>query len=79
DNVENIIAMEFLSATQALDLLKPNKPGSTVLKAYDVIRKEVPFAKEDRVFAKDVEKIRLLMKDGSLMKAITSTVGELEW
>lgn len=79
DNAENIIAMEFLSAAQALDLLKPNKPASTVLKAYDVIRKEVPFAKEDRVFAKDVEKIRLMMKDGSLMNAITSTVGDLEW
>ncbi len=79
DNVENVIAMEFLSATQALDLLKPLKPASTVLEAFDVIRKEVPFAKEDRVFAKDVEKIKIMMRDGRLMKAITSTVGDLEW
>ena len=79
DNVENVIAMEFLSATQALDLLKPLKPASTVLKAYDVIRSEVPFAKEDRVFAKDVEKIKTLMRNGLLMNAITSTVGDLEW
>ncbi len=79
DNAENIIAMEFLSATQALDLLKPLTPSSTVLKAYEAIRKDVPFAKEDRVFAKDVQKIRELMKDGTLLKTITSTVGDLEW
>jgi histidine ammonia-lyase len=79
DNVENVIAMEFLSATQALDLLKPLKPSSTVLKAYEVIRSEVPFAKEDRVFANDVEKIKILMRNGLLMQAITSTVGDLEW
>jgi histidine ammonia-lyase len=79
DNAENIIAMEFLSASQALDLLAPLKPASTVLKAFEALRKEVPFAKEDRVFAKDVQKIRQMMKDGTLMKTITSTVGELEW
>jgi histidine ammonia-lyase len=79
DNAENIIAMEFLSATQALDLLSPLKPSSTVLNAYEAIRQEVPFAQEDRVFAKDVQKIREMMKQGSLMKTITSTVGELEW
>lgn len=79
DNAENIIAMEFLSATQALDLLAPLKPASTVLKAYEAIRKEVPFAKEDRVFAKDVQKIRELMKNEILLTTITSTVGDLEW
>jgi histidine ammonia-lyase len=79
DNAENIIAMEFLSATQALDLLKPLTPSSTVLKAYEVIREQVPFAKEDRVFAKDVQKIREMMKNGTLLNTIHSTVGDLEW
>ncbi len=78
DNVENIIAMELLSATQALDLLKPLVPASTVLKAYDVVRSVVPFAQEDRVFAKDVEKIKVLMRNGQLMNSITSSVGDLE-
>ncbi len=79
DNVENIIAMEFLSATQALDFLKPLTPSSTVLEAYKTIRKEVPFAKEDRVFAKDVQKIRQMMKTETLISTIHSTVGDLEW
>lgn len=79
DNAENVIAMEFLSASQALDLLKPLTPAAAVLAAYQEIRKAVPFAKEDRVFAKDVQQIRTLMKNGLLMKTITSSVGDLEW
>jgi histidine ammonia-lyase len=79
DNVENVVAMEFLSATQALDLLKPLKPAAGVAKAYDIIRAKVPFAKEDRVFAGDVKVIRELMRDGSIVDGVRDIVGELEW
>ena len=79
DNVENIIAMEFLSACQALDLLKPLKPSSAVAAVYDVIRKKVPFAKTDRVFAKDVQVIREMIRSDEILKCVNSTVGELQW
>lgn len=79
DNVENIIAMEFLSATQALDLLKPAKPAASVAAVYDLIRTRVPFAKEDRVFAKDVAVIRELMRERAIIKTIQATAGDLEW
>lgn len=78
DNTENIVAMEFLSATQALDLLKPLKPAGAVLKAYDTLREKVPFAAEDRVFAKDVQTIREMMRQGAFLKSIQSAVGDLE-
>jgi histidine ammonia-lyase len=78
-NAENIVAMEFLSATQALDLLKPLKPAGAVADAYVRIRKDVPFAKEDRVFAKDIEKIRELITNGELMSVVNKSVGSLEW
>jgi histidine ammonia-lyase len=78
-NAENIVAMEFLSACQALDLLSPLKPASTVLAAFNKIRERVPFAAEDRVFSKDILAIRDLIRDGQLMNVIESTVGELEW
>lgn len=79
DNAENIVAMEFLSACQALDLLAPMKPAAAVLKTYEVIREVVPFAKEDRVFAKDVEKIKELIRNGKIINAAKSMAGELEW
>lgn len=78
-NAENIVAMELLSATQALDMLKPLRPSATVIKALERIRENVPFAEEDRVFAKDIHVIRDLIRDGSLSEVISSNAGELEW
>jgi len=79
DNVENVVAMEFLSATQALDLLKPLKPAAAIKATYDLIRQKVPFAKEDRVFATDVQVIREIMRSGDITETIKATVGDLEW
>ena len=78
-NAENIVAMELLSATQALDLLKPLKPSEPLQKIYSHIRKEVPFAKVDRIFANDIESIRKMIHDNSLIEVIQNQVGELEW
>ncbi len=78
-NAENVVAMEMLSACQALDLLAPLKPTAAVKAAYDLIRKDVPFAKEDRVFSKDVEVIKALMNSNELQKVVNKTIGDLEW
>ncbi|MCE3010322.1 MAG: histidine ammonia-lyase [Proteobacteria bacterium] len=67
-NCENVVAMEMLSATQALDLLKPLEPSSAVKRAYDLIRRQVPFAKEDRVFAKDVAKIKEMIASNLILE-----------
>lgn len=74
-NAENIVAMEFLSSCQALDLLSPLKPAGAVAKAFATVRAKVPFAKEDRVFAKDIGVIRDMIRSGELVSA----AGELEW
>lgn len=77
-NAQNVFAMEFLAATQALDMLLPLKPTQGVLMAFNEIRNEVPFAKEDRVFARDVEKIRAMIIRRSLLKQVESKIGTLE-
>lgn len=68
ENVKNILAMELLGASQGLGFLEPLKPTAGVLAAYEKIREKVSFAKEDRVFSEDIEKIRTLIDDGSLSK-----------
>lgn len=78
ENAKNVLAMELLSACQALDLLKPLKPAAGVLAAYQLIRKTVPFAEKDRVFALDVQQIRSLVEDRSLIKTIESEIQQLE-
>jgi histidine ammonia-lyase len=77
NNAENILAMEFLCAAQALDFLKPLGPAAGVKVAYDHIRSVVPFAAEDRVFAKDIEKIKQLIRSDLLSK-VEATTGTLE-
>ena len=77
-NAQNVVAMEFLSASQALDLLKPLQASKGVHKAYQHVRKQVPFAEQDRIFAHDIEKIRQMIMDRSLLKAVLQETGDLE-
>lgn len=78
ENASHILAMEFLSAAQALDLLKPLRPDHGVLAALEVVRKNVPFAAEDRVFSEDIKKIKQLINEDAILQAVESKVGSLE-
>lgn len=83
-NAESIVAMEFLSASQALDLVRHEKTGArvdsagAVKAAFDLIRKHVPFAETDRVFHDDIEAVRRLVRSGGLLAAATDVTGALE-
>ena len=77
-NAENIVSMEFLSATQALDLLKPLVPSGAVKSVLDLIRTQVPFAEHDRVFAIDIENIKLMIRSEAILTAVRLSVGDLE-
>lgn len=78
-NAENIVAMELLSASQALDLLKPLDAAGAVKPVHELIRTRVPFASEDRVFAQDIEAIKGLIRNDEILNGVRSVVGELEW
>jgi histidine ammonia-lyase len=78
-NAENVVAMEMLSATQALDLIAPLKADAAVRAVHEYIRKTVPFAVEDRIFHKDVEAIKAMMLSNELLAVVNKTVGDLEW
>jgi histidine ammonia-lyase len=78
-NAENVIAMELLSACQALNLVAPLQPTAAVKAAFDHIRKTVPFAKEDRYFAQDIHAIRRMIESNELVTVVQSAVGGLEW
>ena len=78
-NAENIVAMEFLCACQALDLHRPNRPVGGVLAVHQLIRQAVPFAQEDRVFSRDIEAIKDLIRANEILNVVKESVGELEW
>ncbi len=54
-NVEKILAIELLTAAQAFEFRKPMKSGVLLEEVHKTIRKRVPFADKDRVFALDIE------------------------
>lgn len=78
-NAENIVAMEMLCAAQGLDFLRPLQPAAGVKAAVEVIRKQVPFADEDRAFYRDIQSIKGMIRSDSLWQSIVSSVGHLEW
>lgn len=78
DNAENVLAMEVLSACQAIDMHAPLKPSSTVLAVFELVREKVPFAQQDRIFAHDVKAICGMIRNGSIYKTL-SKQGGLEW
>jgi histidine ammonia-lyase len=76
-NVEHILAMELLCATQGLEFLLPLRPGKGIKEAYKVIRERVPPIRGDRRFSKDIEKIQRLIESGELMHRVDRMVGGL--
>jgi len=77
-NTRYVLAIELMLGCQALDFKKGKKPGLGIKAAYDLIRKEVPYIKEDVVMYKNVEKIFQLIKSEQLVQEVESSIGKLE-
>jgi histidine ammonia-lyase len=78
NNVEQILAMELLCATQGLEFLLPLRPGIGIKETYEVVRRKVPPIKGDRRFSEDIKNIDLLIKSGELLKGVEKAVGGLK-
>lgn len=79
ENVAQILAMEMLSSMQALSLLKPLRPAAAVLSAYEFLERDIPISQKDRVFSRDIGKIKSHLDSGALLERVQKTIGELEW
>lgn len=77
-NVEHILAMELLCATQGLEFLLPLQPGIGIKEAYCVVRGKVPPIKGDRRYSEDIKKIQCLIESGELLNRVEKVVGGLE-
>lgn len=77
-NAEKILAMEFLCATQGLDLLAPLKPAGVIADCLAFVRTRVPFAAKDRVFADDIEAIRRMISNREINSVVYKSIGDLE-
>jgi histidine ammonia-lyase len=64
--LENIAAIELMVAAQALEFLKPLKPGLGVQRAYELVREQVPALDVDRELSRDIETLTALVQSGQL-------------
>jgi histidine ammonia-lyase len=66
--LETMAALELLTAAQALEFLKPLRPGRGVALAYDMVRGIVEPLGRDRVLAPDIEALTELVRGGALAR-----------
>jgi histidine ammonia-lyase len=76
-NTQVVIAIECLAAAQGLDLRAPLEPSPATGAARALVRSVSPGLEEDRSLADDINAVTGLIRDGSLVAAITKTTGEL--
>lgn len=72
DNLEFIMAIELLSACQAIEFRRPLKSSELLEHAHDYVRQFVGFASEDRIFADDVNKVAGIIKDFSFVEKLNA-------
>ncbi|MFN8284518.1 MAG: histidine ammonia-lyase [Chitinophagales bacterium] len=75
DNLEFILAIELMSACQAIEFRSPLKSSALLEKAHDFVRQTVSFASEDRIFADDINQIKKIISDFSFMNHIEKNAG----
>jgi histidine ammonia-lyase len=56
DNLERILAIELMNASQAIEFRKPLQSSEFIELFLTAYREEVPFVKEDRILHYDIEK-----------------------
>lgn len=76
DNLEYILAIELMSACQAIEFRRPLKSSSLLEAAHDYVRQHVGFASEDRIFADDIKVVASLIKDFSFVKHVGEGLNE---
>lgn len=76
-NVEMVLAIELLTAAQALDYRRPLRPGRGVEEVHRFVRRAIPHAERDHYFQEDLNNSRELIRNPGLIETAQEAVGEL--
>jgi len=68
DNLEYILAIELMSACQAIEFRRPLKSSVILESAHHFVRNFTEFASEDRIFAEDIKKLHSIIADFSFVR-----------
>jgi histidine ammonia-lyase len=76
-NVERVLAVEFLTAAQALDFRAPLRPGRGVQVAHEYLRGLISHANQDYEVRNDLDICSDILRRGELRKEVESAAGPL--
>jgi histidine ammonia-lyase len=76
-NVECVLAVEFLTAAQALDFRAPLKPGHGVDVAHRLLRGRISHADRDYEVRNDLDTCADLLRQGDLARGVEEEIGPL--
>ncbi len=76
-NVTTVLAIEMMSAAQAFEFHEGRRPGKGTSIAYDLIRTKVPKLVDDRVLYPDIETIRRMVEECTILDAVEAELGPL--
>ena len=73
ENLEKILGIEMMCAAQGFDFRKPMKSNILLDEMHNLIREEIAFADNDRVFYNDIDKAIQLIKSRKIISHIDET------
>ena len=76
-NVEHVLAIELLTAAQALDYRLPLRPGRGVEVAHQHVRDAIPHREEDHVFDDDMARCRRFIRGSELLDVVAEALQPL--
>ncbi len=77
NNAETVVAIELMSAAQALDFIHPLRAGRGIEAAHAEVRRHIAFAEADRLFHNDIQTSLELVRSGTLLAAAEAECGPL--
>jgi len=77
DNLEYVLSIELLAATQAIDFRAPLRPATGVAAAHRHVRELVAELAGDRYLRPELELLHDSVADGSLIAAVEAAAGTM--
>lgn len=76
-NATNVIAIEILAASQAIDFKGSENLGEGTKVAYDIIREDVPTLTDDRIMNIDINKCASYISSHKIVDSVEDRIGKL--
>lgn len=77
ENLERVLAIELIVASQALDYRRPRSPGRGVKVAHETVRAVIPHRERDAPWDTDLASAETLVVEGDLLRSVEAVIGGL--